>query len=144
MLDGEVEPEGHRGEILRGKALAGPEVGVRGVHLDSARTHGVEALECWNELAGTEVLDLQPSAGHLLDALGEVLWAAGAGGVEGCTRRVCVGHAPVEGFLGAHDGGRGKARGSAAEQPCLHKGTALHWFPPLVLAAGTLGRNKPS
>src|SRR5690606_3333882 len=124
------EPERHRGEILRGKTFAGPEIGVGRVHLDRARAHGVEALKRWDQLARTEVLNFQAATRHLLDALGEIVGAARTGRIEGCTRRVRVGHAPAERLLSADDGRSGDCGSCTSDEPGLEKGTTLHGLLP--------------
>jgi hypothetical protein len=98
----ETHAEGHRCEILRGEGVARPEVAVRGIHLDHALLDGIEALERRDELAGREVRDVQPVAGHDADLLDDVGRAAGSLGIEGRSRPVGVGHAPGERLLGPH------------------------------------------
>ena len=82
----EIEAERHGGEILRGEGLAGPEVGVGAVHLDGALRHRVEAFQRGDQLAGGEVLNLEPALRHGIDHLDEVGRAAGALHVEGSAR----------------------------------------------------------
>jgi hypothetical protein len=84
----EIETERHGREVLRGKRLAGPEVGVGAVHLDGALGDGVEALERRDQLAGGEVLDLQPALRHRIDHLDEVGGAARPLHVERRTRTI--------------------------------------------------------
>ena len=92
----EVEAERHGGEVLRGEGLAGPEVAVGVVHLDGALRHGVEAFERRDQLAGGEMLDLEPALRHGVDHLDEVGRAAGALHVEGRAGAIGVGHLPAE------------------------------------------------
>jgi hypothetical protein len=58
----EVQAEGHGGEVLRRRGLAGPEVAVGVVHLHRAGAHRVEAFEGGHQFAGAEDLDVQPAA----------------------------------------------------------------------------------
>ncbi len=60
----EVQAERHRGEILAGEDLAGPEIGVGVVHLDGAGGHGVEALGGRDQFARAVELDLDAAARH--------------------------------------------------------------------------------
>ena len=103
----EVEAERNGGEVLRGEALAGPEIGIRIVHLDCTGRHRVETFGGRDQLASAVELDLQAPARHVLDAFAQVFCATRSGRIERGIRAVEARHLPVERGLSANHGRRG-------------------------------------
>ena len=111
----EIQAEGNGGEILRGEALAGPEIGVGVVHLDGAGRHRVEAFRRRDQFARAVELDLEAAARHVVDALDQILGAARPGRIEGSVRAVEARHLPIERGLRLDDRGRGDRAGRACQ-----------------------------
>ncbi len=87
-----VHAEGHRGEKLRCRNLAGPVVGCAAAHLGHAVAHRVERLERRHQLAPGKHLDLEAPARHLVHPPRKVLAALLQDGEVG---RPGGDHAPV-------------------------------------------------
>ena len=126
-----VHAEGHRTGELGGGHLAGPVIGSRIKHMDTALPRGIEDAEGGHQLVGTKYLDVQLPLGHYLQIGGQGRQASaqhGSGDAE--THR----QTPFETGLGVsrfagigHHGHGGRGRG-ADHAGLFKKCTSIHFF----------------